>query len=391
MEISRKTGKLASKKIALCLTGSVACIESPKLARELRRYGADVTCYMTQAAVDYGVSPHVMEWATGKPVILKLTGMAEHLKDYDLVIIYPATMNVINKIALGVADNVVTTLCAATDPTRLLIAPAMNLKLYNNESFRENLEKLKKLGVTFVEPRISEGSAKVAPVEEVIDYAIRCLTVSKLRGRGVLILAGPTRYDLDPIRYISNKSSGKLGLCLAKEAFHRGSNVTVIYGPGSVSFPRYIKTINAYTVEDMLNETMRELEKGIYEIAIFSAAVLDFKPASYINGKVKSGKAWNIELIPTPKIIEEVSRKYSNVMIVGFKLEYGVSEDYLIERGKEELARVGASLVVANDLSKISEGRHKAYLISCGGNIIGFDGSKEELAKEIFDFLERII
>jgi len=143
MELHSKSEKLANRRIALCLTGSVASIESPKLARELRRYGADVTCYMTKAAVEYGVSPKVMEWATSKPIILELTGMAEHLTPYDLVIIYPATLNTICKIAHGIADNAVTTLCSSIEPTKLLIAPAMNLKLYKNETLKDSINKLK--------------------------------------------------------------------------------------------------------------------------------------------------------------------------------------------------------------------------------------------------------
>jgi phosphopantothenoylcysteine decarboxylase/phosphopantothenate--cysteine ligase len=138
IEVSSKTSKLAGKRIAVCLTGSVACIESPKLARELRRHGAEVTCYMTKAAVKYGVSPYVMEWATGRPVITKLTGITEHLGDYDLVVVYPATLNTISKIAQGIADNPVTTLCASVNLTRLLIAPAMNLKLYTNKLLIKN-------------------------------------------------------------------------------------------------------------------------------------------------------------------------------------------------------------------------------------------------------------
>jgi len=139
---------------------------------------------MTKAAVKYGVSPYVMEWATGRPVITKLTGITEHLGDYDLVVVYPATLNTISKIAQGIADNPVTTLCASVNPTILLIAPAMNLKLYTNKLLIENIEKLKRIGATFIEPRIDEGIAKVAEVNTTVDYVIKCLTMSKLRERG---------------------------------------------------------------------------------------------------------------------------------------------------------------------------------------------------------------
>lgn len=388
LEVSEKSGNLAGKRIALCLTGSVASIEAPKLARELRRHGADVTCYMTQAAVDYGVSPYVMEWATNRPVVLKLTGMTEHLPNYDLVVVYPATLNTINKIARGLADNAVTTLCASTDPTRLLIAPAMNLKLYDNEILRRSAERLRELGVTFVEPRLSEGAAKVAAVDATVDHIIKCLSASRLRGRGVLILTGPTRYDLDPVRYISSKSTGRLGYWLAKEAFHRGCIVKVIYGPGSVTFPSHIPIVNVYTVEDMLAATLEELKKGIYEVAIFSAAVLDFKPTMYAEEKVKSGSPWRIEFRPTPKIIEEVSSRYPNLAIAGFKLEYKISREELLEKAREELMKIKASLVVANDLSEIKGDRHKAYLINQKGDVKDFDGTKMELAREIFNLIE---
>jgi len=391
IEVSSKTSKLAGKRIAVCLTGSVACIESPKLARELRRHGAEVTCYMTKAAVKYGVSPYVMEWATGRPVITKLTGITEHLGDYDLVVVYPATLNTISKIAQGIADNPVTTLCASVNPTRLLIAPAMNLKLYTNKLLIENIEKLKRIGATFIEPRIDEGIAKVAEVNTTVDYVIKCLTMSKLRGRGVLILAGPTRYDLDPVRYISNKSSGRLGYWLALEAFHRGCRVRVIYGPGNVVFPSHISVVNVYTVDEMLRETLSELEKGIYEIAIFAAAILDFKPARYWGEKIKSESIWHIELEPTTKVINQVSARYPNLMIVGFKLEYNVGREELIKRAMEELMKIKAALVVANDLSEISEERHKAYLVRRGGAVKDFDGTKMELAREIFDLLEEEI
>ena len=388
IELSKESMKLSGKRVALCLTGSVATIEAPKLARWLRRHGAEVQCYMTSAAVEYGVSPKVMEWATGRPVVLGLTGAAEHLVDYDLVLVYPATLNTVCKVARGVADNAVTTLCASTSPTRLVVAPAMNLRLYMNAAFREALKRLKRLGVTLVEPRISEGAAKVASVEKAVDYVIRSLSTSILKGRGILILTGPTRYDIDPVRYVSNKASGKIGYWLAKEAFQRGCEVKVIYGPGTVRFPEYIPVVKVYTVEEMLKAALTELETGRYEVAVFSAAILDFKPATYEAEKVKSGAEWTVNLIPTVKVIGEVSRRYPDVRIVGFKLEYKVSREELIRRAQDELERVKAAIIVANDLSEIRGECHKAYLIDQRGRVRDFDGKKAELAGEILNLLE---
>ncbi len=202
-EVEVKSTKLAGRRIALCLTGSVAVIEAPKLARELRRHGAEVHCYMTKYAVKYGVNPSVMEWATKNKVIMRLSGQVEHLADYDLVVVYPATLNTVNKIALGIADNAVTTLCAATPPNRLLVVPAMNMRLFSNPILQKNIKRLKELGVTVLLPRFEEGVAKIPRVEEVTDNVIRLLSSSKLRGRRILILTGPSRYDIDAARCYS--------------------------------------------------------------------------------------------------------------------------------------------------------------------------------------------
>jgi len=388
-EILRKSDKLADRKVALCLTGSVAAIEAPKLARELRRHGAQVDCYMTNYAVKYGVSPEVMEWATGNEVVTELTGRVEHLYDYDLVMVHPATLNTIGKIAQGIADNAVTTLCAATEMDRLTLVPAMNMRLYDSPVLQENLSKLKRLGVTVISPRFSEGIAKIPKVEEVVDHAIRKLSRSRLRDRKALILTGPTRYDLDPIRFISNKSSGRLGYWLAKEGFQRGCRVKVIYGPGEVQFPDYIPVINAYSTEDMLEESLKELGKEDYDVAIFSAAVLDFKPKERTDFKVKSGKEWTLELVPTPKVIERIMGKNPDLFVVAFKLEYNLPEKELIEGAYERLKELNADLIVANDLTAIKGERHKAYIINKEKEVKVVDGTKAVLAEEIFHAIEK--
>ena len=307
---------------------------------------------------------------------------------YDLVIVYPATMNTICKIAQGIADNVVTVLCSSTDPTKLLIAPAMNLKLYLNKALEESMERLRRLGATILEPRIDEGAAKVPSVEATVDHSARCLSISALKDRGVLILAGPTRYDLDPVRYISNKATGRIGYWLAKEAFRKGCKVKVICGPGSVSFPTYIPVKYVYTADDMLREALKELENSGYEVVVFSAAILDFKPAVFSKEKVKSGSPWRIEFKPTPKVIEEVSRKHPNLTIVAFKLEYRMPKEKLMEKAYELLKKVNAALVVANDLSEIRGKSHKAYIINRNKEVKCFDGSKGELAQEILNLIE---
>lgn len=389
-EIYLKSTKLLGKKIALCLTGSVATIKSPILARELRRLGANVVSFMTENSIKYGVSSYVMEWATGNPVITELSGKAEHINNYDLVIIYPATANTINKIACGIGDNAVTTLCISTPPNKLVIAPAMNMKLYNNPVLHENINKLKKLGVTIVEPKFDEGAAKVADIDEVIDYSIRSLSYSKLKERKILILAGPTKYDIDVVRYISNKSTGKLGYYLSREAFRRGCYVRVIYGPGIVNFPRHIDVINVNTTEDMLSHTISSLKEG-FDIAIFSAAILDFKPSKQFKEKIRSGKSLTIKLVPTPKVIDVVKKEFKDVFLVAFKLEYNLDKEELINRAKDEMIKVNADIIVANDIKKIQGEYHEAILLTKDDEIIEYKGNKLGLADKILDLIEEKI
>ena len=388
-EVGKKSEKLAGRKIALCLTGSVAAIEAPKLARELRRHGAEVVCYMTRYAVDYGVNPEVMVWATGREVVRELGGRVEHLHDYDVVMIYPATLNTIGKIAQGIADNAVTTLCAATDKDKMVIAPAMNMKLYNSPILQENLEKLKKLGAGIITPRFEEGMAKIPRRDVAVDHAMQKLLKGRLEGRKALILTGPTRYDIDPVRYISNKASGRLGYWLAREGFRRGCEVKVIYGPGSVGFPDHIPVIKAYTTEDMLQETLKELSQETYDVAIFSAAILDFKPKQRTDSKVESGREWTIKLVQTPKVIEKVIRNHPDLFVVAFKLEYKIPEKELIEGAYQRLKELGAGLMVANDLAAIRGERHRAHIINKKKEVKTVDATKSVLAEEIFNAIEK--
>lgn len=180
MKEEKENTKLCGKNIALCLTGSIAIIGVPNFATQLRKkYGADVRCFMTKNAVKFGLSPRIMEWASKKPVVTELTGSTEHMIDFDLVIVYPATFNTINKIASGIADNAVTALCGATSANKLIIVPAMNIKFYNNSILQDNLVKLRKVGITILGPKTEEGKSNVVSIEEIIDCSVRILSLEK--------------------------------------------------------------------------------------------------------------------------------------------------------------------------------------------------------------------
>ncbi len=388
-ELTLKNDWLAGRRVALCMSGSVASVMAPRLARELRRSGCDVECFMTDGAVKFGVSPALMEWATGRGVVTHLTGMSEHLTDYDAILVYPATLNTIRKIALGIADTAVTTLCAANPNDKLIVVPAMNMKLYDNPLLKESLAELRKRGAMVIAPRIDEGIAKIPGIREVSDSVHRKLAVGRLRGRRILLLSGPTRYYLDAVRYISNSSSGALGASIAREAFRRGCEIKVITGPARVPVPMYVGSIAANTVEEMLDATLSELRSGPYDAAIFAAAVLDFEPESKLHTKLKSTGKWNLSLTPTPKIIEMVAREFPKLFIAGFKLEYMMSDKGMIEAGWHRMKELGAGLMVLNDSSQVTEARHRAHILMRDGSSKLVDGTKELLAHEIMDAIEK--
>lgn len=387
-ELWQKSTKLQGKKIALCVTGSVASILAPKAARTLRRHGAEVKSYMSKASIENGVPLNVMEWATGNKPIIKLTGRCEHLEDFDSVVIYPATYNTISKIAQGTADNPVTTLTGAIKKDKIVIAPAMNLDLWTSPILQENIKTLQRKGATFVNPHYNEGIAKVAQPNQVVSYVIRKTQRNKLQGRNILLLTGPTRSDIDPVRYIGNKSTGKLGHQLALESFHRGCNTTVIYGPGEASMPPMINVVPVYTPEDMKEKTMDELRHNHYDIIIFSAAVLDYIPSQKNTEKLRSGQSISLPLTPTSKIIKDVQAQYPKLFTVGFKLGYQVKNQELIDKGYAKLQEYNADLVVANDLAEIHGDFHPAFIVDKDKNVKHFKGEKRELAETLFSAIE---
>ncbi|NIQ05326.1 MAG: bifunctional phosphopantothenoylcysteine decarboxylase/phosphopantothenate--cysteine ligase CoaBC [Candidatus Korarchaeota archaeon] len=386
--ISQKSQKLSGKEIAICVTGSVASIMSPKLARELRRYGAEVRGYMTNAAVEYGVSPEVMEWATGHRPVLTLSGAIEHLQAFDVVLVYPATYNTIGKLASGIADNAVTTLCGAIEKDKLLIVPAMNLQLWTSPILKENIHQLKKKGVTVVQPDFREGMVKIAGVQEVTDVIIVKSRTSRLKGRHVLILTGPLQYDIDPIRHVSSRSTGKTGYYLSRESIHHGCETTVIYGPGQVEMPEGVKVYHVYSTEEMLDTALQELKDHHYDIVLFPAAVLDFKPEAKPKGKIQSGQKQRFYLEPTPKIINNVNSQFPTLFTVGFKLLHNVKKDQLIETAHKALKEQQSDIIVANDLTKIHGEYHPAHFIDKDESFKSINASKEKLAEHLFTKIE---
>ncbi len=363
--IGSKSTILKNKKIALCITGSVAVIQCPILARELMRNGAEVFAVMTPSALNL-ISADIMQWATGNRVVTKLGGLLEHVElagvhigHVDLVLIAPCTANTISKIACGIDDTTVTTVVSTAFGAGIPIAivPAMHESMYNHPIVKENIEKLKKLGVIFISPRLEEGKAKIATIESIVARAINILTKrNDYEGIKVLITAGGTREYIDPIRFIGNASSGRTGVEIALEAEARGADVTLIYGVGSVEPPEHIKTIRVETGEEMLQAILNEIKTSKYDIIIHPAAVSDYGPINTEKFKIPTGKTeLSVPLKPLPKIINEIRKTDRKVFLVGFKAETGVSEEELVKRAYNKLMESELDLIAANDVSR--EGR----------------------------------
>ncbi|NJE47644.1 bifunctional phosphopantothenoylcysteine decarboxylase/phosphopantothenate--cysteine ligase CoaBC [Thermococcus sp. GR7] len=393
-----KSRKLVGKKIVLAIPGSIAAVECVKLARELIRHGAEVHAVMSESATKI-VHPYAMEFATGNPVVTEITGFIEHVElagDHenkaDLVLVCPATANTISKIACGIDDTPVTTVVTtAFAHTPIMIAPAMHSTMYEHPIVAENIEKLKRLGIEFIGPRFEEGKAKVATTEEIVYRVIKKLHQKDLKGKRVLVTAGATREYIDPIRYITNASSGKMGVAMAEEADFRGAEVTLIRTKGSV--PSFVENqIEVETVEEMLQAIENELKSKKYDIVVLTAAVSDFRVKNRAGVKIKSGKELVLELEPTPKIIDRVKELQPDVFLVGFKAETGLGEEELISAARKQMERAKSDLVVANTLQAFGSEENEVLLVTKEDVKRLPRMGKRELAERLWDeILQRIL
>ena len=382
--IGTKGDSLEGMKIVLCVTGSVAAIKSPEIARELMRLGAEVYTVMTAMAQKI-IHPYMMEWSTGNPVVTELTGEIEHVtlggdhdEKADLILVAPSTANTIGKAAAAIDDTPVTTLLttAIGAGIPIVIAPAMHASMYRHPLVMENMRKLQSIGVEVLMPRFEEDKAKIPGTEEIVDSVVRMLTVAKdLEGRRILITGGPTREYIDGFRFISNPSSGKMAVALAEVALRRGAKVTLVYGKGTAVPPISATVVSVDGTEDMLEAVVEALRTGEYDAAILSAAAADYKVSERKMVKTPSGlDNWTVELVPLPKIIEQVKKVDPNVFLVGFKAEYGISDEELISRAKKRMEEADMDLVVANDVARKDVGfgtdTNEVFIIDGAGNVI---------------------
>jgi len=351
--------ELTEKKIVLCVAGSVAAYKAIELARLLMRHGADVTC-VTSDAVTKLVQPDYFKWATGNEVITKLTGELEHIKlaDYnqsDLIIVYPATANTLGKLANGIDDTPISTVLTVGFGSKIpiLMCLAMHAAMYDNVAVKKNMEFLKNK-IEFLTPQMIEGKAKATEPEDVLEYVLRKFGFSSiLKNKKVLMTAGPTIEYIDPIRVITNQSSGKTGVLLASELISSGAKVTLVYGPGIEKPPKGAKIIKISTSKEMFDVVKKEMSKE-FDIVIMAAAISDYTPENPSKNKIKSTKnKIKISLKKAPKIIDQIKKYQKNVFLVGFKAETNLSKNELITLAKKKMNESDADMIVANDVGSI--------------------------------------
>ncbi len=395
-------------RITLGVTGGVAAYKAAELVRRLQQDGFSVQVVMTRGAREF-ITPLTFAALTGQKVITdlfaesggeaNLESAIEHIavaQRTDLLLVAPATADILAKFARGIADDFLTTLyLASTAP--VVVAPAMNVNMWNHAATQENVEMLRARGVKIVDPdegylacgmigagRLAGQEAIVAAVHEAL-HAVR-----DLAGETVLVTAGPTRENVDPVRYLTNRSSGKMGYAVAEAAARRGAHVILVSGPTSLDVPSGVERIDVQSAQDM-HRVVLEKVAGC-SIAIFAAAVADYRPAEPSGQKIKrNNESTTIALEPTPDILASVARNKGQRFIVGFAAE----TDHVAENARQKLAAKNADLMVANDVTAEGSGfDHDTNVVT----LFARDGrdlalprmSKSEVAQRILDEVVRL-
>ena len=386
------------KTIVLGVSGGIACYKAVELVRLLVREGFTVRVIMTREATEF-VAPLTFQTLSGHPVateIFSLTQESEighiNLADQaDLLVIAPATANIIGKIASGIADDLLTTVLMATRAP-LLIAPSMNIHMYENPILQENIRKLQRLGYHFMEPVEGylacgyEGKGRLPEPQDIVEAIQGLLKKKDLTGERLLITAGPNHEPLDPVRYISNRSSGKMGYALARLGMRRGAEVTLISGPTSLVAPAGVSLIPVKTAAEMRQAIFKEFSDAT--AVLMAAAVADYHPEKFVSKKIKKGKGTlKLNLKPNPDILRELGMRKNGRILIGFAAE----TESLIANAKKKLRDKNLDLIVANDVTEEGSGfdgdTNKATILDKTGTVHPLPlMSKDELADRIYDY-----
>ncbi len=349
---------LTNKKILLGIGGGIAAYKSADLVRRLKERGADVRVVMSQSAQEF-ITPLTLQALSGHPIATDLLdpaaeaamGHIELARWADMVLIAPATANLIARINAGMADELITTTCLATEAP-VVLCPAMNQQMYRNAATQDNLDNLRKRGLTIWGPASgSQACGEIGPgrMEEPLVIAERVehfFAPKLLQGVSLLLTAGPTREALDPVRYISNHSSGKMGFALARAAAEMGAKVTLVTGPVNLETPMNVNRLNVGSTQEMLDAVMEQVHHC--DIFIGCAAVCDYRTADIADEKIKkSSTEMSLALVRNPDILATVAAHEARPFTVGFAAETQDVEHY----AKDKLTRKKLDMIAANDVS----------------------------------------
>ncbi len=387
---------LKDKDIILGVTGGIAAYKALELTRLIVKAGGRVWPVMTVAATEF-IRPLTLATLAGNAVSTGLfDGSGEdHIalaRRADLVIVAPATANIIGKVASGIADDLLSTVIMATGAP-VLFAPAMHSRMYENPIVQGNIEKLKKLDYRFVGPEEGdlasgeEGMGRLADPETILDGAITCLSPQDLRGETILVTAGPTREAIDPVRFLSNRSSGRMGYAIAQAAKRRGATVTLVSGPSPLPPPEGVIVVRVTTAAEMAEAVLSRYPSST--IIIMAAAVSDFRPKSAAEHKIKkSSVATPLELEVTEDILREMGRRKEGQFLVGFALE----TENIVDNAKRKLEEKQLDLIAANDTGGLDGPSNLITLIEKNGHVEDIPLlSKEDAAGVLLDRITQMV
>ncbi|WP_404987764.1 bifunctional phosphopantothenoylcysteine decarboxylase/phosphopantothenate--cysteine ligase CoaBC [Clostridium culturomicium] len=389
-----------SKNVVIGVSGGIAVYKALDVVSKLKKYDINVHVIMTKSAQEF-VTPLSFQSLSQNMVIKDMfeepkAFEIQHIslaKKADLLVVVPATANIIGKVAGGIADDMLSTTIMATR-ARVIFAPAMNTNMYTNPIVQDNISKLKGLGYEFINPASGRlacgdvGDGKLADTEVIVDYILSSLHEPKdLIGKKVLVTAGPTRANLDPVRFISNKSTGKMGYAIAAEARDRGAEVVLVSGPSNEKAPAGIKFISVETNEEMLKAVLEEFDTS--DIVVKSAAVADYKPKVYSKEKIKKGSGdLVLELTRDNDILKTLGENKKHQILVGFAAE---SNDVL-KNAHKKLEGKNLDYIVANNITEKDAGfgtdTNRVIIIKRDGTSVSLDNmSKRLVGYELFNMI----
>ncbi len=389
-------------KIALGVTGCIAAYKAIEVMRGLQKAGVSVRVVLTRSAQKF-VTPLTFEALSAHSVI---TGMfhrdgnlsIEHIQvaqEIHLLAVVPATANILGKFAHGIADDFLSTLYLSC-PAPVLLAPAMNVEMWNHPVVRQNVEILKNRGHRFIDPEAGDlacgmqGEGRLAGIDRIVSGALEFLGCSgAMAGLKILVTAGPTIEDIDPIRFISNRSSGKMGYAVAQAARSRGADVTLVSGPTALNPCPGIHNVAVRSAADMEEAVLRYFPE--MDIVVMAAAVADYRPAAYAAQKIKKdGDPAALSLLPTRDILLSMGKTKRQQVLVGFAAE----TEELVDRARGKMTRKNLDLIVANDASSGVFGSDFATvcILDPGGEVVTMrNATKIQIAHQILDFAQKAL